>query len=207
MNVSVLSLAILAFLVGFLLEIAVISMSIHWSIDPFIVYSHAVPLQAAFGLLLPFTVGSLIFFALLIIWSQTRIYFISLLVLLLLVTGVSIGLTSDTSLRSWVDRWDGQWSNASHSMAFQYEKSCCGWENYLDRSIPDCPFLSVSGCRKVVETWIFSKYQELFRTFCFIAALQLSSIATVAWAVFKDRIECVWGELEIPFFSASLYRG
>jgi hypothetical protein len=207
MNVTHLSFAIFAFMVSFLLEMTATSMSVHWSIDPFIVYAHPFPFQVAFGLLIPFSVGSLVFFVLLLLDSQTKIYFASLTVLVVVVTALSIGLTCPPSLRSWVDRWDSEWSNTSHSMSFQYEKSCCGWHNFRDRAISDCPFLSISGCVTVVETWIYSRYSELLLTYCFIAALHIYSLGVLVMAIFKYRIDCIWAQIEIPFLSSILYRG
>jgi hypothetical protein len=202
-----LSSGIAAFLIGFFTDMSAASMSIYWATDPFVIYPHPFPFPIAFGLAIPLTLACFVIFILLLIDSQSKLYLSLLAVSLLLGTSVPIGLTSPPSLRTWMSNWNAQWSNTSHAMAFQYEKACCGWSNYRDRAITACPFLSVSGCEKVVLSWITTRYHEIFLTYIFVAVCYGYSLFTLTWAIYKKRIECIWAEIEIPFLSTSLYRG
>jgi hypothetical protein len=202
-----LSSAIVVFLIGFLTEIAAASMSIHWSTDPFVVYQHPFPFPVAFGIAIPLSFASLVLFSLLLLDSQSKLYLSLLVALILWNTVLPLSLTSAPSLRTWISNWNEEWSNTSHAMAFQYEKSCCGWKDYKDRSISDCPFLSVSGCEKIVTSWLESRYHEVFMIYWLVACCYGYTMFAMIWAICKKRIECIWAEIEIPFLSSSLYQG
>jgi hypothetical protein len=202
-----LSIAIFTFFAAFITQMSAVFMSIHWASDPFMIFDHPFPFKIAFGIAIPLAIASLVLFALLLLDSQSRFYSWSLLILVIFETAVPLGLTSPRSLKSWVATWNAKWSNTSHPMAFQYEKSCCGWENYQDRAILDCHFLSMSGCRRLVDVWISTRYDEIFLIYWFIAVCYGYTMVTILCAIHSQHIECIWAEIEIPFLSSSLYRG
>lgn len=200
-----LSVATIFFLVAFITQIVVSAISIHWAIDPFIIFDHAFPFQVAFGLSIPIACASTLVFGLLLIDSRSKIYLYLLTSLIVINSFMLIGLTSPPSLSSWIDKWDKQWTNTSHSMSFQLEKSCCGWTNYQDRSILNCPFLSKSGCMPIVKNWIILKYYQVFKIELLICSFLLFSLFSFFLAFYKHKIEAIWAEIEIPFLQSNLY--
>ncbi|KAK8871836.1 hypothetical protein M9Y10_007579 [Tritrichomonas musculus] len=200
-----LSVATIFFIVAFISQIVVSSISIHWAIDPFIIFEHAFPFQVAFGLSIPIACAYTTLFCLLLIDSRSKMYLYLLTSLVIINSAMLIGLTSPPSLSSWIDKWDKKWTNTSHSMSFQLEKSCCGWKNFQDRSIINCPFLSKSGCMPIVEGWINMKYHQVFEIELLISSLFLYSLLSFFLARYCHKIEAIWAEIEIPFLPSDLY--
>lgn len=201
----ILSISIFSFLVGWIAEIAVAAMAIHWATDPFIIFRHAFPFEIAFGLLIPLIFLSLILFLMLLLDSRSKVYLGFWIGAVVVITVVPIALTSPPSLDSWVNRWDRQWTNTSHAMSFQYEKSCCGWRSYKDRAIYECPFKARSGCQSMVTTWIKARYDEVFLSLLFITSLYVYCMVSVTWKVVRVGVDCIWAEIEIPFLTPSVY--
>ena len=200
-----LSVATIFFLVAFITQIVASAISIHWATDPFIIFEHSFPFQVAFGLSIPIACASACIFGLLLIDSRSNLYLYLLALLIFVNGGMLIGLTSSPSLESWINKWDEQWTNTSHSMSFQLEKSCCGWLNFTDRSILNCPFLSRSGCMTIVENWINLKYHQIFQIEILINIILSYSLFSFFWAKYKHNIEAIWAEIEIPFLQSNLY--
>lgn len=201
----ILSVSIFTFLVGWLAELAVASMAIHWATDPFVIFRHAFPFEIAFGILIPLLFISLMFFLMLLLESRSTAYLTVWVILVVVITVIPIALTSPPSLSSWIMQWDRQWTNTSHAMSFQYEKACCGWTNYTDRAIYECPFASRSGCQGVVTTWIKTRYREVFLSLVFVAGLYVYCLVFVCWRVIRVGVDCIWAEIEIPFLTTSVY--
>lgn len=186
-------------------QMAIASMSIHWATDSFVIFRHLYPIEIAFGINIPVLVFSAVIFVLLMLDSRSK-WYISLFIIIINLNSLSmIFLTAPFSLNAWVDEWDNQWSNHSHAMTFQLERSCCGWNSYEDRSIDECSFLSRSGCKPIVEDWIKVRYHQIFMTAILCLCLYSVTICAFLWAIFHDHIDCVWAEIEIPFISSNLY--
>ena len=200
-----LSFATIIFLVALITQVAVSSMAIHWAIDPFIIFTHSFPLQAAFGLSIPITIISIVVFILLLIDSKSDLYLYLLTSLVVVNCSMLIGLTTPPSLKSWIEKWDKKWTNTSHPMSFQLEKSCCGWNNFKDRSIYECPFLSRSGCKPIVENWIKMRFNQIFLLETVISALLCFSMFSFFWARYHHHIETIWAEIELPLLQSNLY--
>lgn len=200
-----LSIAVILFLVASLTQLVVSSLSIHWAIDPSIIIDHAFPFQAAFGLSIPLVCGSIIVFALLLLYSKSNLYLYLLTSLVCFIYFLLVSLTSPPSLNSWIQRWDQQWSNTSHPMSFQFEKYCCGWKDFKDRSISDCPFSFQSGCEPIVRNWITIRYNQIFRIEILLSAFVCYSILSFFWAKYHHHIEAIYAEIEIPFLQSNLY--
>lgn len=180
-------------------------MSIHWASDPFVVVDHAFPFEAAFGLIIPVGIASVIFFVMVMLESQSRTYLFIWGSLVCIATFVPLGLTSQPSLSAWIDKWDNEWTNTSYTMAFQFEKSCCGWRNYTDRAIDNCSFVAISGCEKMVTEWIEVRYRQIFLVYIFIAVMNMYSVIYVFWNVLTRDIDCLWAEIEIPLLPTTMY--
>lgn len=200
-----LSVATIFFLVAFITQIVVSSISINWAIDSFIIFKHDFPFQVAFGLSIPIACATAFVFCLLLIDSKSNVYLYLLTSLVFVNSGMLIGLTSPPSLDSWITKWDRLWTNTSHSMSFQLEKSCCGWDNFTDRSILNCPFLSRSGCMPIVKNWIFLKYHQIFEIELLVCSILLYSLFSFFWARYNHKIDVILAEIEIPFIQSNLY--
>ncbi|OHT02079.1 hypothetical protein TRFO_07260 [Tritrichomonas foetus] len=201
-----LSIAAIAFLLAFITQIAASSMAIHWAVDTFIIFPHAFPFEIAFGLSIPISFASVVVFALLLIDSKSDLYLYLLASLVFTNSILLIGISSPPSLTSWIRTWDQQWTNTSHSMSFQLEKSCCGWNDFQDRSILECPFLSRSGCRPVVEDWINWRFQQIFQIELLIGSISLYSMFSFFWARYHHHIETIWAEIELPLLQSNMYQ-
>jgi hypothetical protein len=162
-------------------------------------------MEIPFGLTIPFAVVTLILFGLVLLDSQSRVLLFLLFGAAVVTTVLALGMSSPPSIESWIDNWDKEWTNTSYCMSFQYERNCCGWKDYKDRSISECPFLSISGCRRIVEAWVKPRYGQVFLTFWFIAVLNGYAVGSIFWAAYVDKVDCIWAQIEIPFASSRLY--
>ena len=200
-----LSVAVFSLIICFITSLVLSSMSISWAVNPFVIFPHQFPFEIAFGITIPLVIISAILFVLFLFDSTSKIYLPLMIVLILFDVTVPIGLTSPQSLDGWITKWNNSWTNTSFSMSFQLEKMCCGWANYLDRSIDDCPFSSVSGCESMVTNWIRVRYDQIFITEILLLVLYLYSICSFLVAIFYNKVTCVWTEIEIPFLKTNLY--
>ena len=76
---------------------------------------------------------------------------------------------------------------------------CCGWDDYLDRAITDCPFVYKSGCKDIVTHWIRNKFDQLFYSLILCAIITLYPIITILYFFFKLKPETFWSIINLPF--------
>lgn len=181
------------------LQIASGSMVISWSRSDFVVVSQPISLVVIFSLGIAITITALLMFILLMIYSRSKIYLWIWISFTLIFPIVGIGLTSPKRLNDWIKIWNKEWTNTSHTQSFQYESNCCGWENFLDRSIADCPFSYRSGCRVLVEKWIRSRFDQIFLSLIFDLVINLFPIGCIMYCYFKLKLDVFWTYIKLPF--------
>jgi len=193
------SLAVLFYLVFVITEISILIKSLNWSYDPFLVVSHPLPLKTSIISSLSLQLIGFISFVALMINSKRRLFLYLWLITVIWNTIVPISMMCSPSLDSWINKWSDQWTNTSHTMSFQLENSCCGWQSYQDRAISECPFRSKSGCKPIVISWIYERYSQSNSILSTVAAMSLYSVIVVISCALSLPIESLWTEIEIPF--------
>ena len=200
----VVSIGIALFLIGFLIDFIISCLVIHWSIEVFVIVRHTIPLEVVFSINIILLIACFLIFVLLLIDSQSRVYLSLFSIILVISTVFCIGMTSKPSLKNWINKWNNQWTNISHSMSFQLENNCCGWDNFKDRSISSCPFLSKSGCKSIVKEWIYSKFIEIFNVLILDLCVFIFSIGIIHYEASSLRknpnsgTQSLWALMEIP---------
>ncbi|EAY06965.1 hypothetical protein TVAG_100050 [Trichomonas vaginalis G3] len=178
------------------------AMVIHWSRADFVVVSQPISFVVVFSFGIGLSCVSFIMFILLMINSRSQVYLWIWISFNLSYLIIGIGLTSPKRLNSWIDVWNSQWTNTSHTQTFQYESNCCGWNDYLDRSITDCPFSYRSGCKTIVERWIRSRFDQIFATLIFDLAISMFPIIAILYFFYKLQLHPFWLSIRLPLVDA-----
>ena len=191
--------AILIFLHSLAIQIATASMAIKWCNSDFVAVSHPFPFSIAFSISIILSIIQLFIFIMLMFYFTSHAILWSWISLLLANFALTITLVSPMSLTSWLNEWNVQWTNTSHTMSFQYEYRCCGWDDYNDRAITDCPFTYKSGCKDIVTNYIRQKFDQLYYSLILCAAITIYPISTILYFFCTIRPETFWSVMNLPF--------
>lgn len=191
--------AIFLELFSFAIQLSTSGMAIYWAKSDFVVVSHPFPFTIAFSLLIIISIVQFLIFLLLMFYSRSNGFLWTWIALLFSFFLVSIFLVSPLSLKSWVSQWNIEWTNTSHTMSFQYESNCCGWEDFKDRAISDCPFSYRSGCKEIVTKWIDDKYIQLYASLLLCSVVTLFPIVVIFYAFFALKPDTFWSIISLPF--------
>lgn len=184
---------------AFLFEVIISIFSMVYSSDSFFIVQHPFPYVIAFSITLILSIVNLISFGFLFI-DLKNLYWFAIFIFSFVISYSSIlFFTSPIELKTWVSNWDIHWSNLSIYMQFQLEKRCCGWSNYADRAVDYCSFQSSSGCKHLVETTIYDKYNEIFYIAIPLCLSKLYVIGVVSYFFFFSSSQILFEQFEIPF--------
>ena len=176
--------SILFFLLSVGMQLTVSGLAISWNNSNFVAVSHPFPFSIAFSISIIITIVQIFIFIMLTFYSRSHGFLWTWLALIISNFALSITLVSPLSLDAWIDEWDAKWTNTSHTMSFQYESTCCGWNDFKDRAITDCPFDYQSGCKDIVTRWIRNKFDQLFMSLLLSAAIIIYPVMTIYYFFF-----------------------
>ena len=89
---------------------------------------------------------------------------------LIVVVCVYISFLVPNSLDNYLSKWDEKWEDDIEEQNLQIKLNCCGWNNYTDRSIDNCPFNADSGCKTYIENYL----EKIFNVLLILASLTLA---------------------------------
>ena len=184
---------------AFIFEVVISIFSLVYSSDSFFIVQHPFPFAIVFSLTLILSIVNLISFGFLFVDLKSLCWFSVFIISFLISYAAILFFTSPVELKTWITNWDIHWSNLSLFMQFQLEKQCCGWSNYSDRSVNDCSFKSLSGCKHLVETTIYDKYEQIFYIMILLSLNKLYVVGLVSYFYFFSSSECLFEQFEIPF--------
>lgn len=194
------SLGVFSYLLAFIARMTFDGIVMYWYNSTFIVIPHDENLFATFSFSVIFSFVAALIYIVFMLDSRKQSYLWIWFSLMIIVIILSIVSTSPLSMNAWMNKWDNQWTNKSHTMSFQIELKCCGWEDFLDRSI-ECPFSYRSGCKNIVSAWINERLGEVFKVYCLLGAMELYCIIMTFILFFHKKTESMWTELELPIFN------
>ena len=114
-------------------------------------------------------------------WILTVPVFI--IVSCLYITYTRSGLVSE-----YLNQYNFIWNPTDKKIIeFQWKHSCCGYENFTDRSIPNCPYSYQSGCRDVIGDYLRPRFYEIFVASITMMILFVVSMISLSITSLWDR--------------------
>lgn len=91
-------------------------------------------------------------------------HFVLSIPLILMMLILYLVFSAPRSASKYVRNLGEKWDNSTSIIEYQYKFRCCGWVDENDRGLVNCPFDFESGCRKMLDDYITSRFHEVMVT-------------------------------------------
>ena len=135
-------------------------------------------------------VGILELFCVLIflIFTEFRPNYFITVGIFIIISSLFIVYTRPNYYKKYVDYYNKVWDeNSTKIIDFQWTRSCCGYNSFKDRSIPNCPFEFTSGCSSIISDYLQTRFNEIFvASIVTLCLFMISMIFLIIYGIIED---------------------
>ncbi|OHT11113.1 hypothetical protein TRFO_04073 [Tritrichomonas foetus] len=105
---------------------------------------------------------------------------------LIVMCSVYIAATQPSEVTRHLTYYSILWSNNLQTREFQTKYKCCGFYNFTDRGIYNCPITYESGCSHFIEMYLRPRFMEIFVSGIFIIISSVISVCALLIIFFRS---------------------